>query len=222
MSGLWAGVDVGGRRKGFHLAVIDERRLVDGPCRVGCVADAVRRLSRHGPDLTAIDSPIAPAPDGCHLRECELSLSRGVCGIRWTPDLRSLEANEGYYGWILHGLELYRALDEAGLHVIECFPTASWTQWAGPRGTRTRAAWTRQALATLPLRGVPIRTNQDDRDAIAAALTARAHTSGRTEQYGEIVVPNPRPMEGPDLIDANPVPLNRGLPVPKAMRRGKG
>jgi hypothetical protein len=32
-------------------------------------------------------------------------------------------------------------------------------------------------------------TNQDQRDAIAAAVTARAHTRGVTELMGEIVVP---------------------------------
>jgi predicted nuclease with RNAse H fold len=189
MPGPWAGIDVGGRRKGFHLAVVDERGLVDGPRRAGSVADAVRQIGEHNPALTAIDSPIVPAPRGHRLRECERRLSQEICGIRWTPDLPSLEANRGYYGWVLHGLELYLALERAGLDVIECFPTASWTRWAGPRDARTRAAWTREALAALALPGLPGRTNQDDRDAIAAALTAREHSLGRTEQYGEIVVP---------------------------------
>ena len=40
-----------------------------------------------------------------------------------------------------------------GAEVIEVFPTASWTRWQGKRGPRTRAAWTRQGLATLGLIG---------------------------------------------------------------------
>jgi hypothetical protein len=36
---------------------------------------------------------------------------------------------------------------------------------------------------------LPPRTNQDSRDAIAAAWTARAYESGRCESFGEIVVP---------------------------------
>jgi hypothetical protein len=44
-------------------------------------------------------------------------------------------------------------------------------------------------LANLDLAGVPRRTNQDQRDAIAAAVTARQHTQGLTEAIGEIIVP---------------------------------
>jgi hypothetical protein len=44
-------------------------------------------------------------------------------------------------------------------------------------------------LAALGLDGVPARTNQDQRDAIAAAMTARQHALALTETIGEIVVP---------------------------------
>jgi hypothetical protein len=40
------------------------------------------------------------------------------------------------------------------------------------------------------LDALPRRTNQDERDAIAAALTARQHDLGLTEAFGEIVVPS--------------------------------
>jgi len=82
-----------------------------------------------------------------------------------------------------------RALEEAGLEAVECFPTAAWTRWVGPRRGRSRAAWTREALPALGLEGIPTRTNQDERDAVAAAVTARAHSRGLTESFGEIVVP---------------------------------
>ena len=75
------------------------------------------------------------------------------------------------------------------MDVIECFPTASLTRWHGARGDRRRSAWTRQALAARELCGVPPRTNQDMRDAIAAALTARDYEQGRYERFGDIVVP---------------------------------
>jgi predicted nuclease with RNAse H fold len=192
MSGPWAGIDVGGKRKGFHVAVVDEPGGVLGPWRATSVVEAAEQLLTFRPSLTAVDSPIVPAPDGRRFRECERRLRGEVCGIRWTPDRASLEANEGYFGWILHGFELYRALRQAGLGVVECFPTASWTRWSGARSGRSRAVWTRAALPTLALHGVPRRTNQDERDAIAAAVTAREHSLGRTEQFGEIVVPKRR------------------------------
>jgi hypothetical protein len=111
-----------------------------------------------------------------------------VCGIRWTPDHRS-GAIGSYYEWIREGLALYDALRHLGITAVEVFPTAAWTRWSGPRGTSSRARWSREALASLGLEGVPRRTNQDQRDAIAAAVAARQHTLGRTETFGEIVVP---------------------------------
>jgi hypothetical protein len=58
------------------------------------------------------------------------------------------------------------------------------------RGRQSRSAWTRRGLETLQLEGIPTRTNQDQRDAIAAAVTARLHTPG--EPIGDIVVPTER------------------------------
>ncbi len=52
------------------------------------------------------------------------------------------------------------------------------------------SVWTREALAACELLGVPSRTNQDMRDAIAAALTARDYEQGRCQRFGDIVVPS--------------------------------
>ncbi len=184
---MWAGVDVGGRRKGFHVAIVSDGGLVAGPERRGRVVEAAAWLRAHGPELVAVDSPRSPAPDGSRSRSCERDLARAVCGIRYTPE-RALLADNPYYEWILRGFELYELLEQ-DVRVIECFPTASWTRWFGPRGTTTRAAWSRAALATFELADVPARLNQDGRDAIGAALTARAYDDGLYESFGEIVVP---------------------------------
>jgi predicted nuclease with RNAse H fold len=136
----------------------------------------------------AIDSPRSCAPEGQTARESELQLARSICGIRWTPDARGVRASP-YYAWIIEGLALFDALSGRGAEIIEVFPTASWTRWHGRRGPRTRSAWSRQGLAALGLEGVPTRTNQDQRDAIAAAMTARQHTLAMTETIGDIVVP---------------------------------
>ncbi len=177
---LWAGVDVGGRRKGFHLAVVGRGGLVALE-RCATPAELVRRLPPVR--LVAIDAPRELAPSGERSRPDERALAHAVCGLRYTPD--RIDGNP-YYEWIEHGLELYALLPDA----IECFPTASWTRWAGPR-RGSRAAWTRAALAGLGLRGLPSHTNQDERDAIAAAVTAWYHDGGRTESFGAIVVPQP-------------------------------
>jgi predicted nuclease with RNAse H fold len=185
----WAGVDVGGRRKGFHAALVDGHRL-RALARAADPASAVAMLRAWGPRLVAVDSPRSPAPDGLLSRPEEVALVRArVCGLRYTPDRRALTANARYYEWVEHGLELYEGFEQAGLEAIECFPTASWTRWSGARGSERRSRWSRRALAQLTLEGVPDRLSQDDRDAIAAAVTARLHEEGRTEAYGEIVVP---------------------------------
>ncbi len=184
---VWAGVDVGGKRKGFDVAVIDDRQVLALTGRLTC-QQVVELLMQNRPAFVAIDGPCCCAPDGQAARDSERQLAKSVCGIRWTPDARRVYAS-AYYAWILEGLALFEALAAHGVAAIEVFPTASWTRWHGRRGPRTRAAWTRQGLAALGLGNVPARTNQDQRDAIAAAMTARQHSRGLTETMGEIVVP---------------------------------
>jgi predicted nuclease with RNAse H fold len=178
---------VGGKRKGFDVAVIDDRRVLALQSHL-TRKQVVDVATANRPAVIAIDSPRCCAPDGRTARDGELQLARSICGIRWTPDARRVHAN-AYYAWILEGLALFDALAAHSAEVIEVFPTALWTRWHGQRGPRTRAAWTRQGLAALGLDGVSARTNQDQRDAIAAAMTARQHALALTETIGEIVVP---------------------------------
>jgi predicted nuclease with RNAse H fold len=185
--GRTVGVDVGGRRKGFDVALLHDREvaaLLRGLHR----EDVVELVSMHRPAIVAVDGPRSCAPEGHSTRECERELNTSICGIRWTPDRKRVYADP-YFAWIVEGLALYAALAVSDVQVIEVFPTASWTRWNGPRGPLTRAAWTRRGLARLSLTGVPERTNQDQRDAIAAAMTAQQHTRGLTQEIGEIVVP---------------------------------
>lgn len=184
---LWLGVDVGGKRKGFDVALIDQHRVV--LLQGGLDRDAVTELVESArPDVVAIDSPRSCAPDGQTSRQGERQLAKTICGIRWTPDETRVRASD-YYAWIAEGLALFEALRAYDVDVIEVFPTASWTRWHGKRRGRSRARWSREALDATELEGVPKRTNQDQRDAIAAAMTARQHILGTTEMIGDIVVP---------------------------------
>ncbi len=192
MSRAWIGVDVGGKRKGFDVAVIDESRLVDLRRRLDVTAVA-GLVEEHRPEVVAIDSPCCFAAPGRRTRESELELNREVCGIRWTPDEEM--AQGPYYEWVHEGLALHRALEGSSKsEVIEVFPTASWTRWLGPRGQLSRSRWTSKGVQALALEGIPAKTNQDQRDAIAAAVTARECSAGGTEALGgEIVVPKVPP-----------------------------
>jgi len=185
----WMGVDVGGRRKAFDAALVEDQSLTDLRQRQS-VDDVVAWVAAAKPSVVAIDSPRSGAPPGRTHRPEEKEVRDEVCGIRWTPSSTELEGNP-YYEWIVEGLRLYEALAREPVEVIECFPTASWTRWHGSRDGRRRAAWTREALAALELEGVPSRTNQDKRDAIAAALTARDYHQGHFDAFGDIIVPIP-------------------------------
>ena len=184
------GIDVGGERKGFDVAVIDaDLHLTDVGARldVPAVVELIRSCS---PLVVAIDSPRKAAPAGAHLRECERQLNAAICGIRWTPDSATINS-ASYYSWIRCGFNLYDAIQSAvETDVIEVFPTASWTRWIGKR-LESRARWTREGPASLPISGLPVRHNQDLRDAVAAAVTAWQHSTGRSEKFGDIVVPVP-------------------------------
>lgn len=187
----WAGVDVGGRRKGFDVAVIDAARVVAVARRRPDPAAVVAFLADHRPRIVAVDSPCCAAPIGARSRAGERQLAREVCGIRYTPSQDVLDEGNPYYEWIVHGLELYGTLGGGSWKVIECFPTASWTRCFEEKGHgRTRATWTRAGLRSLRLDGTPERTNQDIRDAIAAALTARLSARKLTDTFGEIEVPS--------------------------------
>ena len=184
---VWVGVDVGGKRKGFDVAVIDDRQVLELLSHRTC-RQVVDIVLANRPEVVAIDSPRSYAPEGHPARDSELQLAKSICGIRWTPNERHVHAT-AYYAWIVEGRVLFDALAAHDVEVIEVFPTASWTRWFGKRGTQTRAAWTRKGLAALGLKTVPARTNQDQRDAIAAAMTARQHSLASTEAIGDIVVP---------------------------------
>jgi predicted nuclease with RNAse H fold len=192
VTSTWAGLDVGGRKKGFHVALIDDHRLLGPVGQLGDADEVVALLGEAAPSLVAVDSPRRPAPNGLGSRPDEREFAaRKICGIRYTPDRARLDANPLYYEWIDNGLQLYAALDAAGLRAIECFPTASWTQWHGKRGTTNRAEWSARALAGLRLNGLPDRLGQDARDAIAAAVTARLHSHGGCFTCGRhLVVPH--------------------------------
>jgi predicted nuclease with RNAse H fold len=63
----WLGVDVGGKRKGFDIALIDNRRIVSLASRLDCGA-VVELVEIERPAIVAIDAPRScasfPPPPG--------------------------------------------------------------------------------------------------------------------------------------------------------------
>ena len=92
-----AGVDVGAERKGFHAVVLEDRRVIEGPLRLGGAAGSATSSIgwRSVRSCVAVDSPRRPAPRGEASRADERRFaSLRVCGIRFTPDLATLERRE--------------------------------------------------------------------------------------------------------------------------------
>ena len=195
---------MGGKKKGFHLAVVERNRVIFPGDRAGRAKDAqalVRLLESFQPCCVAVDAPRAPAEEGERTRACERAFARaGICRLFWTPSRSAIDANR-FYAWMQRGFELYAALAAAGLPAVECFPTASWTVWGGPRRGVARSTWSRRILENLTdglgLKAPLDELGQDSRDAVGAALTARAHELGRTRCFGDLVVPLAEPPRTP-------------------------
>lgn len=194
------GIDVGGRRKLHHVAVLVGSDVVHTAAGLDAAA-VIAEAADVGARLVAVDAPARPAPDGERSRPDERAFARaGICGIRFTPDSDTMAGNP-YYDWVEQGLAVHTALRAAGVAAVECFPTAAWTRWYGPRENRPRGAWSTRALAALiqaGLGGCPQRMGQDQRDAIAAAVLARQAllTPDSIEWFGEIAVPTQFPDFG--------------------------
>ncbi|MGA9857463.1 MAG: hypothetical protein WBQ18_06335 [Solirubrobacteraceae bacterium] len=126
---VWLGVDVGGIRKGFDAALVDDRRLITLAGEL-CRDDVVVLADRSGPLLVAIDSPRSCAPDGELTRAAERALNRAVCGIRWTPDANRVASGD-YYAWVREGLT-----ESLGGEIV--VPAAAWPRagLATRRGSR--------------------------------------------------------------------------------------
>jgi len=70
-------VDVGGRRKGFDVAVVEGRRLVRHARRC-TVADVVALAREHEPAAIGVDAPCGCAPAGALSRADERARPRRV------------------------------------------------------------------------------------------------------------------------------------------------
>lgn len=115
------GVDVGGRKKGFHVSVVrsgaSEFEFVDGLLTVEGVVGVARR---YGVDVIAIDCPPQAQIAGERTRLSERQLHLMGVRVQWTRRV-GLELPE----WMVHGQELWEALrnEVPEAKLIETFPT---------------------------------------------------------------------------------------------------
>lgn len=170
----FAGVDVGGEKKGFHLALTDGQTILELGAELP-LAKAIEWLKQKKPAVIAIDAPPKALIQGPNTRAAEQALCKAGFRIQWTRRQGTgLPAPE----WMQHGEtfwnELRRAMPQAQL--IETFPTAATSQLV-----HSQIILPMTALATLATQRA---TLKDALDAcIAADVAARAH-AGLTKIYG--------------------------------------
>jgi len=202
------GIDVGGKRKGFHAVA-----LLDG-CFVDKKADSdpeviVNWCIGHGAKVVAVDAPCRWSLSGkSRLAERALEIAGEKIHCFATPTYEDALANKKrFYDWVFNGEKLYRRLEShqylrfndeqtKGQTCIETFPHAVVCAMAGRVvAAKPKASVRRKALrnkgyddSSLP--------NIDFVDAALCAVAADEFRKCRYRSYGNrdegyIVVPVP-------------------------------
>jgi predicted nuclease with RNAse H fold len=188
------GIDVGGARKGYHLAVLSGDHLVSSE-RLPLAESVAQRCRELAPLAIGIDAPCGWSADG-RSREAERALARR--GIRaYATPARALAKLEGFHAWMLQGEALFAALrpdfplwtdaTNAGPPEPFCFETFPHAITCALRGEVVRGkdkAIDRRALLENAGFHLPTYASQDDIDAALCALTARHVATGDFEAYG--------------------------------------
>lgn len=201
------GIDVGGKRKGFHAVAI-----TSGKYSNHLATKDVEELSRWCREtmrarVIAIDAPCRWSKDG-RARPAERELmGQGIWCFSTPTHQGALEHPRNHFGWMLQGKALFQALEPthplcsklplvgAMNHCLETFPHA--ITWHLTNGAAEATRKGEQRRAVLAQAGIALTelTNIDLVDAALCALTAyHAATGGACVTYGEqetgyIIVP---------------------------------
>jgi predicted nuclease with RNAse H fold len=199
-----AGIDVGGKAKGFHAVALAHGKYFAqmSSCDPGEVAAWCNRV---GARAVGIDAPIDWSKSGgARCAERELAASKIRCFS--TPSERAAKSHPGdYFGWMLNGAALYkrienhyRRFDGAGSARLpvcfETFPHAVACALAGKVISARNKAVVRRALLSDAGVDTDSLRSIDAVDAALCALAAVYFFRNEYETYGDrvegfIVVP---------------------------------
>jgi predicted nuclease with RNAse H fold len=200
------GIDVGGARKGFHAVALTDGAYTDQLATSD--VETIRHwcLDAMKAQVIAIDAPCHWSTNG-RMRACERELmQQGIHCFASPTREQALRHPSDYYGWMLRGEALYRALKPshpicialplAGEHCcMETFPHAiTWHMQGGKAQARQKRMQRRELLRQA---GIDLEqlSNIDLVDAALCALTAhRAASGANCKTYGDsfegiVVVP---------------------------------
>lgn len=206
------GIDVGGRRKGFHAVALTGGAYADrlATSEVQELAHWCRSVI--GAELVGIDAPCRWSSGG-RARPCERELMRlGIFCFASPSREAALSHPSNYYGWMLQGEALYRELEvshpllsglpapglpASGPACFETFPHAITWQLRGGNAEARLKRLQRRAILEQAGIGTAALTSIDWIDAALCALAAyHLASSPSCQAYGEpasglIVVPQP-------------------------------
>lgn len=190
-----AGIDVGGRRKGFHAVALDSVGSVIGRLSSGDPEEIAAWCVQRGARLVAVDAPCAWSADG-RSRPAEVALKKVPIQCFSTPsrDVALAHAKD-HFGWMRNGERMFQALaptyplaTNATIDVpgsIETFPQAVACALAGTCVSAKRKASVRRELLRREGLDICLLTNIDFVDAALCAVAARYVYLGDAHAYGE-------------------------------------
>lgn len=205
-----AGIDVGGRAKGFHAVALEGGAYLEqfSSCDAVAVADWCRG---NGIRVIAIDAPCHWSSTG-RARTAERELMKETIWCFATPSREAAETHpKDHFRWMLNGAELFVKLIEAKYLLFdgvrwqtppqmcfETFPQAIACALAGKIVSAKQKRSIRRDLLHRANIDTSKLTNIDQIDAALCALAAHQFVLGNFKPYGDtkdgfIVVPG-RPL----------------------------
>jgi predicted nuclease with RNAse H fold len=189
------GIEVGGRRKGFHAVALDSVGAVCGRRASGDPDEIAAWCVERGARLVAVDAPCAWSADG-RSRPAEVALKKVSIQCFSTPSRdAALGHVTNHFGWMLNGERMFQALApshplSSGTTVdvpgsIETFPQAVACALAGTHVSAKRKGAVRRELLRRHGLNLFLLANIDFVDAALCAIAARYVLLGDAHAYGE-------------------------------------
>jgi predicted nuclease with RNAse H fold len=196
MERLAIGIDVGGRKKGFHAALIQDNDFEVK--QLQSVEEALDWCKRDVAAVVAIDAPCMWSVSS-NSRKCERELNyKGSVIQCFKTPTRDASLENDFYMWVHNGAELYERLRSLPrCEVIETFPYAIHCFLEGTIYPRQGQSKVRARRTTLSRIGYDITnlTNTDYVDAALCAHVAQQFDRRKVWKFGDdaegyIYVPN--------------------------------
>lgn len=180
-----AGIDVGGRKKGFHGVVLGDGGYLD---KLHCTdpAEMAAWVRSTGARATAVDAPCRWRK-GAEPRAAERELAR--MGIRcFATPVQAAAAAHPFYEWMRNGMSLYAALDPhypLFHRCFETFPQAVACILAGRLLPARNKRLDRPGLLQEAHIDSSLLPGQDFIDAALCALSAHRCLLGKFQKLGD-------------------------------------